>query len=76
MMLGGANGTITLSLAFSIPQTVGHHFALRQGLILIAAVEILLSLIVPVIILPRFASLKRQTQSPIYLVTAHAGGGH
>ena len=53
MMLGGANGTITLSLAFSIPQTVaGHHFALRQGLILIAAVEILLSLIVPVIILP------------------------
>lgn len=53
MMLGGANGTITLSLAFSIPQTVaGHHFALRQGLILIAAVEILLSLIVPVITLP------------------------
>ncbi|WHM90262.1 cation:proton antiporter [Lacticaseibacillus rhamnosus] len=53
MMLGGANGTITLSLAFSIPQTVaGHHFALRQGLILIAAVEILLSLIVPVIVLP------------------------
>ncbi|MDE3314549.1 cation:proton antiporter [Lacticaseibacillus zeae] len=53
MMLGGANGTITLSLAFSMPRTInGHEFALRQGLILIAAVVILLSLIVPVIVLP------------------------
>ncbi len=53
MMLGGANGTITLSLAFSMPQIVnGHSFPLRQGLILIAATVILLSLIVPVLVLP------------------------
>lgn len=53
MALSGANGTITLSLAFSIPTMVnGHPFMLRGPLIFLAAVVILTSLILPTIFVP------------------------
>lgn len=45
---GGANGTITLSLAFSIP----HSVPLRNELIFMAAVVIMISLIVPPVVFP------------------------
>lgn len=54
MALSGANGTITLALAFSLPLVVnGQTFALRGSLIFMAAVVILLSLLVPSLVLPR-----------------------
>lgn len=53
MALSGANGTITLSLAFSIPVMVnGQAFLLRGPLIYLAAVVILTSLILPTIFVP------------------------
>lgn len=45
---GGANGTITLSLAFSMPRTI----AMRNELIFMAAVVIIVSLIVPPLVFP------------------------
>lgn len=54
MALSGANGTITLALAFSLPLMVkGQPFALRGSLIFLATVVILLSLLVPTLVLPR-----------------------
>ncbi|KJW12601.1 cation:proton antiporter [Levilactobacillus spicheri] len=53
MALSGANGTITLALAFSLPLTIeGQPFALRGTLIFLAAVVILLSLLMPTLVLP------------------------
>lgn len=53
LMLGGDNGTNSLSLAFSIPTTVaGLHFALRTGHFHFAAVEILHCHFVPDFVLP------------------------
>ena len=53
MALSGANGTITLSLAFSMPIEVnGHPFMLRGVLIFLAAIIILTSLIAPTIFVP------------------------
>lgn len=53
MALSGANGTITLALAFSLPLVVnGQPFALRGALIFTATVVILLSLLVPTFALP------------------------
>ncbi|MBU7539719.1 sodium:proton antiporter [Levilactobacillus brevis] len=49
MALSGANGTITLALAFSLPLTIN----LRGSLIFMAAVVILLSLLVPTVVLPQ-----------------------
>ncbi|PWF99864.1 cation:proton antiporter [Levilactobacillus bambusae] len=55
--LGGASGTITLALAFSMPVYVSHHlFALRDVLIFVAAVVILLSLIAPTLAFPHLVA--------------------
>ncbi|WP_268913387.1 cation:proton antiporter [Lentilactobacillus sp. SPB1-3] len=51
--IGGIHGTITLSMALSIPYTLsGRAFPFRDEIIFVATVVILLSLIVPTIILP------------------------
>jgi CPA1 family monovalent cation:H+ antiporter len=67
LMLGGANGTITLALAFSLPDKIfGSQAFLRQGLILTAATVILLSLIVPTTLLP-FLVKRPQKHADHYL---------
>ncbi|KRO15542.1 cation:proton antiporter [Lacticaseibacillus saniviri] len=48
--LSGASGTITLSLAFSMPTSM--NSSLRQALILIAAVVIIISLVLPPLLMP------------------------
>ncbi|WP_407888880.1 cation:proton antiporter [Levilactobacillus sp. N40-8-2] len=54
MALSGANGTITLALAFSLPLLIkGQPFVLRGSLIFTATVVILLSLLVPTFALPQ-----------------------
>lgn len=51
--VSGIHGTITLSMALSIPLTLsGHAFPFRNELIFLAAMVILLSLLVPTIVLP------------------------
>lgn len=82
MALSGANGTITLSLAFSIPTIVnGHAFLLRGPLIFLAAVVILISLLLPTIFVPlllpsqessepRFKWVRRMIQAGISELTA------
>ena len=63
MALSGANGTITLSLAFSIPTMVnGHPFLLRGPLIFLAAVVILTSLILPTIFVPLLLPSQESSQ--------------
>nr|WP_252904340.1 sodium:proton antiporter [Secundilactobacillus silagei] len=63
MALSGANGTITLSLAFSIPTMVnGHAFLLRGPLIFLAAVVILTSLLLPTIFVPLLLPSQKSTQ--------------
>ncbi|WP_203651408.1 cation:proton antiporter [Secundilactobacillus yichangensis] len=53
MGLSGVHGTITLSMAFSLPLAVaGHAFPFRSAIILIAGIIILLSMIVPTLVLP------------------------
>ena len=53
LALGGVHGTITLSLAFSLPIIVsGHQFAFRNSIILISALVILTSIIVGAIAFP------------------------
>lgn len=63
MALSGANGTITLSLAFSLPQTIhGQPFMLRGPLIFLAAVVILTSLILPTVFVPLLLPSQNDTQ--------------
>lgn len=63
MALSGANGTITLSLAFSMPNMVnGQPFAFRGPLIFLAAVVILTSLIMPTIFVPLLLPSQEQNQ--------------
>lgn len=53
MGIGGMHGTITLSLAFSLPVIINHHeFAFRNSIILIAAFVILISILVGAIVYP------------------------
>ena len=53
MALSGVHGTITLSMAFSLPLVVaGKAFPFRTAIILIAGIIILLSMIVPTLVLP------------------------
>ncbi|WP_283679798.1 sodium:proton antiporter [Lentilactobacillus sp. Marseille-Q4993] len=66
MALSGAHGTITLSLAFSMPNFIRHEpFAYRGPLIFIAAVIILVSLITPTILIPIILPTKAE-KSPRY----------
>lgn len=52
--VSGIHGTITLSMALSIPLTINQHaFPFRNDIIFLAAVVILLSLLAPSVILPR-----------------------
>ncbi|GAX05750.1 Na+/H+ antiporter [Secundilactobacillus pentosiphilus] len=63
MALSGANGTITLSLAFSIPTLVnGRPFLLRGPLIFLSAVVILTSLLLPTIFVPLLLPSQKSTQ--------------
>ncbi|AQW20850.1 sodium:proton antiporter [Lentilactobacillus curieae] len=51
--IGGIHGTITLSMALSIPFTInGHDFPFRDEIIFVATIVILLSLVVPTFVLP------------------------
>ena len=53
LALGGVHGTITLSLAFSLPIMINNHaFAFRNSIILISALVILISIIVGAIAFP------------------------
>ncbi|EEI19099.1 hypothetical protein G8J22_01115 [Lentilactobacillus hilgardii] len=53
MAFSGANGTITLSLAFSMPEVIhGQPFEFRGPMIFLAAVVIFISLIMPTIFVP------------------------
>lgn len=53
--IGGVHGAVTMSMAFSLPLTLsnGAAFTERNDLLLIASTVIILSLFVPVILLPR-----------------------
>lgn len=63
--LGGVHGTITLAMAFSIPTMINHHlFVYRDQIILIAAVVILVSLLVPAIIFPLTLPAKQKSYTP------------
>ncbi|GAW98426.1 cation:proton antiporter [Secundilactobacillus mixtipabuli] len=65
MALSGANGTITLSLAFSIPTMAnGHPFLLRGPLIFLAAVVILTSLLLPTIFVPLLLPSEQGSSQP------------
>lgn len=57
--IGGVHGAVTMSMAFSLPITLSHDVAFteRNDLLLIASTVIILSLLVPVILLPKL--LKR-----------------
>lgn len=60
MAISGIHGTMTLAMAFALPEKInGVDFALRPQLIFIAALVILLSLIVPTVLYP-FVLPKRQ----------------
>ena len=64
MALSGVHGTITLSMAFSLPLVVaGHAFPFRSAIILIAGIIILLSMIVPTFTLPFLLPNKRAAYS-------------
>ncbi|MDM7516502.1 cation:proton antiporter [Lentilactobacillus sp. TOM.63] len=66
MALSGANGTITLSLAFSMPNTIdGQPFIFRGPLIFVAAVIILTSLVMPTIFVPAILP-SQSTNQPRY----------
>ncbi|WP_261806462.1 cation:proton antiporter [Lapidilactobacillus luobeiensis] len=53
MALGGIHGTITLAMAFSLPQIInGRPFPDRNNIIFIATIVILISLLVPSLVLP------------------------
>lgn len=65
MALGGIHGTITLSLAFSLPVIINHHaFAFRNSMILIAAIVILISLLVGAVAYPLILPAKSQSFTP------------
>lgn len=53
--LGGVHGTVTMAMAFSLPLTLdnGQAFPHRDMLLLIAAIVIIVSLVAPLLILPR-----------------------
>ncbi|WP_268913328.1 cation:proton antiporter [Lentilactobacillus sp. SPB1-3] len=77
MALSGAHGTITLSLAFSMPLMInGGPFIFRSPLIFLAAVIIIISLIMPTVLIPllvptqslnqpRYKWVKRMIQAAI-----------
>ncbi|MFD1318180.1 cation:proton antiporter [Loigolactobacillus zhaoyuanensis] len=50
---GGIHGTVTLSMALSLPFVVaGHNFPMRNEIIFVAASVILISLLVPTVVMP------------------------
>src|SRR5699024_11939451 len=57
--IGAVDGAVTMSMVFSLPITLSHDVAFteRNDLLLIASTVIILSLLVPVILLPKL--LKR-----------------
>ncbi|KAA8447865.1 cation:proton antiporter [Weissella paramesenteroides] len=61
--IGGVHGAVTMSMAFSLPFTLSHGvtFTERNDLLLVASTVIILSLLVPVILLPKL--LKRSAPS-------------
>lgn len=65
---GGIHGTMTLSLALSLPFTVaGKAFPLRDELIFVAASVILFSLLVPTFVMPWLVPKPQPTKAPINL---------
>lgn len=63
--LGGIHGTITLAMAFSIPTVINHQtFAYRDQIILIAALVILFSLVLPAVIFPLVLPTKQKSYTP------------
>ncbi|WP_125769381.1 cation:proton antiporter [Companilactobacillus furfuricola] len=69
--LSGVHGTITLSLAFSLPLTLSSRpFTYRTDIIFIATVVILTSLIIPTLILPQMLPKKIDHYSQTELAKA------
>lgn len=65
MAIGGIHGTITLSLAFSLPVMINHHeFTFRNAIILIAAFVILISLLVGAVVYPLLLPPKSREYTP------------
>ena len=62
LALGGIHGTITLAMAFSIPTLInGRPLALRNTMILIAALVILISIINGALLFPKLLPPQRNT---------------
>ncbi|GAY72052.1 cation:proton antiporter [Lentilactobacillus kosonis] len=64
MALSGAHGTITLSLAFSMPLVIGNNepFVFRSPMIFVAAVIIIVSLVAPTVLIPLIVPTKSVDQ--------------
>lgn len=57
--LSGVHGTITLSMAFSLPMFInGHAFPYREEILIIATAVILLSMVTPAVVLPKILPIK------------------
>ncbi|UDM32089.1 cation:proton antiporter [Lentilactobacillus laojiaonis] len=66
--ISGIHGTITLSMALSIPLTYqGHEFPYRNEIIFVASVIILISLFLPTIILPLILPKKTTSSDADYI---------
>ncbi|GEP18751.1 cation:proton antiporter domain-containing protein [Pediococcus argentinicus] len=62
--ISGVHGTVTLAMAFSLPNRIaGHAFPFREELIIIATLVILISMIVSAIVLPMILPPKVTTYS-------------
>lgn len=62
MAIGGIHGTITLSLAFSLPVAINDHtFVFRNSIILIAAIVILISILVGAVAYPLLLPAKAKS---------------
>lgn len=71
LALGGVHGTITLSLAFSLPIMVSEtYFDFRNSIILISALVILISIIVGAIAFPLILPRKANDYTPAEFHTA------
>lgn len=67
--ISGVHGTITLSMALSIPFTMAmgtKAFPFRDTLIYIAAIVILISLVAPILILPKLLPRKRNDGAVLF----------
>lgn len=66
--ISGIHGTITLSMALSIPLTLNNkEFPFRNEIIFVSLLIILMSLIIPMVILPQILPKKNNSQEDIFV---------